>query len=188
MQLTTGKHGMLQLKICITDNLQAEIKSLITNRFDEILNQKEDHGKVKNEVKEESAATDGGHSERDSPALSMPSPNSSIKMEKIPSKRGQTLDDDAKLAAKLHEELNAGRPSRSTSATQKKKAAPKKKAVKKSKAEVDSNASSDETGEPEKKKRAINRANPFNVSLGHYSQEKFIQGKANLFVGTHATL
>jgi len=146
------------------DTVKTEIKSLITERFDEILHQKENHDKVKQEIKEESAATDGGHSERDSPALSMPSPNASIKMEKTSSKRGH-LDDDAKLAAKLHEELNAGRPSRSKSSSQKKKAAPKKKTTKKSKAEVDSEASSDGTGEPEKKKRAINRNNPFNAPM-----------------------
>lgn len=130
-----------------------------------MLNEKNRGDKIKKEVKEESAATDDGHSGRDSPALSMPSPNASIKMEKTPSKRKHNLDEDAKLAAKLHEELNAGRPSRSVSASQKKKMTSKKKSAKKSKAQVDSDASADEDGEPEKKKRAINRSNPFNVSL-----------------------
>jgi len=117
---------------------------------------------MKKEVKEESAATDDGHSGPDSPAFSMPSSSSSTKMEETPSKRKHNLDGDAKLAAKLHEELNAGRPSRSGST---KKMVPKKKGVKKSKPEVSSDISADESGEPEKKKRTINRNNPFNVSI-----------------------
>lgn len=120
---------------------------------------------MKKEVKEESVATDDGHSGPDSPAFSTPSSNSSTRMEKTPSKRKHILDEDAKLAAKLHEELNAGRPSRSGSASQKKKTTPKKKAIKKSKSEVNSEISADENGEPEKKKRTINRSNPFNVSI-----------------------
>jgi len=119
---------------------------------------------VKKEVKEESAATGDGHYGLNSPAFSVPS-NGTTNMEKTPSKRKHNLDEDAKLAAKLHEELNAGRPSRSGSASQKKKTTPKKKTVKKSKAEVNSDISADENGEPEKKKRTINRSNPFNVSI-----------------------
>lgn len=147
---------------CDLDPIKADIKALITERFDRILNEKDGGDTVKKAVKEESTATDDAHSGMDAPASSM---LSSIPMEKTPSKRRQNLDADARLAAKLHEELNAGRPSRSGSASQKKKIAPKKKAVKKSKVEVDSDISADENAEPEKKKRAINRSNPFNAPM-----------------------
>ena len=85
-------------------------------------------------------------------------------LEKTPSNSKQNLDKDAKLAAKLHEELNAGR-SRSGSSSQKKKIPPKKTAGKKRKSEVNTDVSGDEAGGLEKKKRAVNRNNPFNVSL-----------------------
>lgn len=84
-------------------------------------------------------------------------------LEKTPSKRKQNVGKDAKLAAKLHEELNAGR-SRSGSSSQKKKIPPKKTSAKKRKSEVVIDVSGDEPGELEKKKRIINRNNPFNVS------------------------
>ena len=115
-------------------------------------------------MKAERGGTVEALSTPESPAMS---PNSSSKMAKTPSKRKHTLAEDARLAAKLHEELNAGRPSRSsTSAQKKKKVTTKKKTVKKSNTQADSDVSADE---PEKKKRAINRNNPFNVShiLGH---------------------
>ncbi|KAF8449849.1 SWIB/MDM2 domain-containing protein [Terfezia claveryi] len=147
------------------DFVKTEIKSLITERFDEILHEKDSDDTVKKEIKEESATTDDGHSGPDSPAFSMPSSNGTTKTEETSSKRKLNLDKDAKLAAKLHEELNAGRPSRSGSASQKKKSAPKKKVVKKGKAEINSDLSADGNGEPEKKKRTINRSNPFNAPM-----------------------
>ncbi|KAI5810181.1 hypothetical protein DFH27DRAFT_521791 [Peziza echinospora] len=130
-----------------------EIRLLIQERFNEIL--AEEEKPIKPEVKYERPETDEALSELES------SPPSSPKATK-PSRK-HNLEDDKKLAARLHKELNAGRPSRQAAAPQKKKAAPKKKAVKKSKAEVDSD-SADEDGQP-KKKRAVNRNNPFNALM-----------------------
>ncbi|KAF8467655.1 hypothetical protein BDZ91DRAFT_722830 [Kalaharituber pfeilii] len=146
--------------------IKGEIKDLITERFDEILTEQDgdDDSKMKKEAKSEHCATDGTISGAESITLSASSPATSQKMAKTSSKRKHDLDHDAKLAAKLHEELNSGRPSRSATSANKKKIPPKKR-PKKSKPEIDSDISADETSQPGKKKRAINRNNPFNAPM-----------------------
>lgn len=109
-------------------------------------------------------------------------------LQKTPSKRKQNLDKDAKLAVKLHEELNAGR-SRSGSSSQKKKVLPilpKKTAGKKRKPEAVTDVSGEEAGELEKKKRVINRNNPFNVSLALICDPDFCM--LTLPQGSHAAI
>lgn len=134
----------------LTWNVKDEIKQLITERFDQIL-------------AEQDEGSDGVKTEdNDNASLEPGSPVLGTITLKAPTKRKQNLADDARFAAKLHEELNAGRPSRSATAGSgpKRKPAPKKKSIVKKKKQVESDMSGEE---PEKKKRAVNRNNPFNV-------------------------
>lgn len=82
-------------------------------------------------------------------------------------KSSSSVDEDARLAAELHAELNGGRPSRGTAkAKPGKKAAAKKRATKKKSSDtIDDDLSGTENGEGQlvKKKRKANPNNAFMV-------------------------
>ncbi|KAF8538512.1 hypothetical protein BDD12DRAFT_149162 [Trichophaea hybrida] len=78
-------------------------------------------------------------------------------------RKSSSVDEDARLAAELHAQLNGGRPLRGAAKSKPtKKTATKKRAKKKSKDTVDSDMSGGEDGDaPVKKKRKANPNNAF---------------------------
>ena len=129
-----------------------ELSALIQQRFDQILSEVEADG-TKVEPKEE---------EYEAPK---PTKASSDRKSK------NTVDEDARFAAKLQAELNSSTRTRSTRGA---KATPtKRKSTKKKSAARVEDSDGDGEDQP-KKKRKINRNNPFNVSISRPKSASYL--------------
>ncbi|KAK6509075.1 hypothetical protein TWF481_003838 [Arthrobotrys musiformis] len=149
----------------ITDQ-KAEISDLIRKRFDEVL---EATGPENvHPVKQETNGYDSV--KKEDPGAS---PSKKRKSVASPS----SLEDDARLAAKMQAEWNSqDRPSRSTT-VKRKVVAPRKK--KKSSATISDDSGAEEGGE-KKKKRKINANNPFHQPLILSPQLSTLLGETQL--------
>ncbi|KAI5795140.1 hypothetical protein EDC01DRAFT_73919 [Geopyxis carbonaria] len=141
--------------------LKKRIDSIITSRFDIALGAQPDDDAATPESTgpDESASTTAAGSM--SPAMTCGSASPANPRKR---KSSAAVDDDARVAAALHAQLNGGRPSRggrvSRSAKPVKKVGAKKK-MKKSKATVDSDLSGDDAAAKAKPKRKLNPNNAF---------------------------
>ncbi|KAK6362820.1 hypothetical protein TWF730_000273 [Orbilia blumenaviensis] len=148
----------------ITDQ-KAQITDLIRKRFDEIL--EETGPENVHPVKQENGYDD---IKKEDPGAS---PSKKRKSVASPS----SLEDDARLAAKMQAEWNSqDRPSRSTT-VKRKVVAPRKK--KKSSATVSDDSGAEDGGE-KKKKRKINANNPFHQPLILSPQLSTLLGETQL--------
>ncbi|KAF3912060.1 hypothetical protein ABW21_db0202120 [Orbilia brochopaga] len=149
----------------LQEELGYDIPDLIKSRFDLILDEK--GAENVQPVKKESKSRDKDIKDEDS---------GSTPSKKRKSVASPSLDDDARLAAKLQAEWNSqDRPSRSAAA-KRKVVAPRKK--KKSSATVSDDSGAEEGGE--KKKRKINPNNPFHQPLLLSPQLSSLLGETQL--------
>lgn len=175
--------------------MQKSIDTLITDRFDFLLEERDN-------AKEEEEEGGEGALEHVKPAKAAKpaKPNADVQAELTPSpgpdysqpgsvspfadkKQKPAEDEDARLAAELHAQLNGGRPLRGTAKPKptKKTAGAKKRAsakTKKSKDTVSSDLSCAESGDtPAKKKRKANPNNAFMVRTPWQSLSSVLMAK-----------
>jgi len=149
--------------------VQKSIDTVITDRFDILLAERDNaNGNAEEEEVQEEEPQPPKVDVKQPPAkeeqLSSPEPSTAAgsaspfagKKRKSPS-----VDEDARLAAELHAQLNGGRPSRASKPQPKKKTTAKGKRVKKSADKVESDLSGQENGGKPKKKRKANPNNAF---------------------------
>jgi upstream activation factor subunit UAF30 len=181
----------------INPRLQKSIDTVITDRFDILLAERDNAAKeaaeaeaqqeeeivdvkpnVKAEVKDEGSS---------SPEPAYSNAGSASPFTDKKRKSSSSVDEDARLAAELHAQLNGGRPLRGAAKSKPtKKTAAKKRSKKKSKDTVDSDLSGGENGDaPVKKKRKANPNNAFMVDFRIHNQ---VPPRSNFYVETPHSL
>lgn len=151
--------------------MQKSIDTVITDRFDILLAERDNaNGNAEEEeVQEEEPQPPKVHVKQppvkdEQPSSPEPSTAAGSASPFAGKKRkSPSVDEDARLAAELHAQLNGGRPSRASKPQPKKKTTTKGKRVKKSADKVESELSGQENGGKPKKKRKANPNNAFMV-------------------------